>query len=84
MEYQKTDRGFEVVMNDSYPHQTSKRLVQQSSVILGNYSDALDRPGSSALWIDENHHLNREEVAELMSRLAAWLATGSLRISSDK
>lgn len=83
MDYQKTGRGFEVVMHDSYSNEPEPmRLVQQSSAIR-DYPDALQRPGSSCLWIGDNHHLNREEAAELMNRIATWLATGSLRISSD-
>lgn len=84
MDYQKTDRGFEVVMHNSYPHDLPVRLIQQSSAIRMEYPDAGERPGSSCLWIGDNHHLNREEVSELMCRLTAWLATGSLKIFTDK
>jgi hypothetical protein len=85
MRYVRTQRGFEQVLHDYYPPQTPvvlTRLVQQSSVV-GNYEDAMERPGSSALWLGENHHLSREEVAELRDRLTLWLATGSLRLQRD-
>lgn len=82
MELVDTARGFEVVTHPVYPssnpHSVSDRLVQQSSVV-GEYDDAMGRPGSSALWIGENHHLYREEVAELIGHLTRWLETGNLR-----
>lgn len=84
MHFTRTDRGFEVVPHPVHAADPPRdsRLVQQSSVI-GNYVDAMQRPGSSALWIGENHHLVREEVAALRDRLQAWLDTGSLRLVTD-
>lgn len=78
MKLEKTDRGFWNLVHPTYPPTRTKdsRLVSESSVIL--YDDALDHPGSSALWLGENHHLNREEVKELVGYLQRWLETGRL------
>lgn len=80
MQVTVSDRGFERIALPKYtePHEP-KRLVGQSSAI-GDYPDSFDRPGSSFLWIDEHHHLNREQVAELVKHLKAWLKTGSLEV----
>ena len=79
MQFSRSDRGFEFITHAPYPPDcgADERLVSQSSVI-GDYEDAMDRPGSSALWIGEHHHLNREEVAELVAYLTRWMATGHL------
>lgn len=85
MRYAKSARGFEVVTSPTYDTDRSRdandRVVRQSSAI-GDYEDA--RPGSSFLWLGEHHHLNREEVAELRDRLAAWLETGSLALPAER
>lgn len=85
MTFERTDRGFETVNHPIYADWDAHeaRIVQQSSFI-GNYTDALERPGTSALWIGRDHRLNREEVAELRDRLSEWLETGSLRMAWDK
>ena len=73
MKIEKTERGFIVVVHDTYssnPHPA--RLVGESSAI-GNDDDAFDNPGSSALWIGDNFHLNRKEVAELVGLLQGLL-----------
>lgn len=75
-----TARGFDLVAATTYPPVSGReqsRVVQQSSAV-GNYPDAFDRPGSSALWVGEHHHLNREQVAELVGYLTHWLTTGHL------
>ena len=54
MKVEYTERGFEFI--------SCKLLVQQSSII-GDYSDSLDKPGCSSLWIG-GEHLNREEVED--------------------
>lgn len=78
----KTPRGFEIIRyGDSYLPDNNPRLVQQSSAI-GNYEDSMGRPGSSFLWIGE-HKLDREDVAELVEHLQAWLKTGSLEIEAS-
>lgn len=92
MKFEETPRGFELVSHETYPPKEARhdpsplpdstRLVQQSSAI-GNYPDAMERPGSSFLWLGEHHHLNRDEVKELAKRLRVWLATGSLKIEGD-
>lgn len=77
-------RGFEVITHPKYDEDdnTPVRLVQQSSAI-GSYDDSWDKPGSSFLWIGEHHHLNREEVAQLVEHLQSWLATGRLELSRE-
>lgn len=80
MKKDTTARGFQVVAHDGYDTDESRglrRLVGESSAI-GVYEDSLDRPGSSYLWVGRDHHLNREEVAELVKYLQTWLATGRL------
>lgn len=76
MKVQHTQRGFELieVANlDGIP----MRLIQASSQV-GDYDDAWDRPGSSAVLIGSEHLLNREQAAELAAHLNAWARTGSL------
>ena len=82
MRTELTDRGFEVLEQDAYPPGTSMptALARQSSAI-GDYDDAMARPGSSALWIGVSHHLNREQVAQFVAHLTHWLETGSLALS---
>ena len=73
-----SDRGFYFLLEPNYtePH-AETRLVSESSAI-GDYEDSLDKPGSSFLWVGANHHLNREQVAELAAYLQNWLKTGRL------
>lgn len=78
MELKQTSRGFDWIEHPAYSIGEVKRLASQSSAI-GDYDDSLDRPGSSFLWIGESHHLNREEVAEFVKYLQAWLKTGSMK-----
>lgn len=80
-----TSRGFEVLEHPVYPPEPALDrpdpmgpLVAQSSAI-SDYPDAFDRPGSSYLWLGERHHLNREEVAQLVWHLKVWLETGHLQ-----
>lgn len=78
----KSERGFEFLQHPEYvPPWADKRLASQSSAV-GDYDDA--RPGTSFLWIGDDHHLNREEVSQLVRHLLAWLATGSLAITEDQ
>jgi len=74
-----THRGFVVVTHPQYlaPHE-EERLIQESSAI-----GDCPSPGGSFLWIGDDHHLNRDEVAELVSRMVTWLATGRLVDDSD-
>lgn len=79
MKVERTDRGFQVLKHEVYPPGAAKpdRLVQQSSAI-GEYPDSFDRPGSSFLWVGDNHHLSREEVRQFVTHLQSWLDTGYL------
>lgn len=81
MKAEKTDRGFVVVVHEKYQNEPGKmtRLIQESSAI-GDYENSFDCPGSSYLWVGQDHHLNREEVAELITRMKYWLKTGRLKI----
>lgn len=75
-----SDRGFQRLLHDGYPAERTKgvhRLAGQSSAI-GDYPDSFDRPGSSYLWIGDNHHLHREEVRAFIGHLQTWLDTGKL------
>lgn len=78
MKLGKSNRGFDFLEHNRYvePHDDI-RLASQSSAI-GEYEDSWDRPGSSFLWIGDNHHLNREQVAEFVEYLNRWLKTGRL------
>lgn len=76
----QTSRGFIVLEHPQYlPPHSESRLVGESSAI-GDYDDSFDKPGSSFLWVGEEHHLNREEVAELIVNLKRWLKTGRLTL----
>lgn len=82
MEASKSNRGFVFVMHPAYPPEhESKRLISESSAI-GDYADSFDNPGSSYLWIGDNHHLNREEVTELAARMNHWVETGRLQVDT--
>lgn len=80
MKVEKTDRGFPVIEHPVYASDTGEiaRLVQQSSAV-GDYPDAFVNPGSSFLYVGDAHHLNREEVVELIAHLQRWVETGDLR-----
>ena len=58
-------------------------LALESSAV-GDYDDSVDRPGSSFLWFGDHHHLNREEVSELVGFLQHWLDTGRLAGPKDE
>ncbi len=79
MKTEKTNRGFFVVTHEKYKNEPGEmtRLIQESSAI-GDYENSFSCPGSSYLWVGQDHHLNREEVAELITRMQRWLETGSL------
>ena len=66
----KTDRGFRIVTHEKYAGKLDEetRLVQESSAI-GDYEHSWDKPGSSFLWVGEDHHLNKEQVGELIDKL---------------
>lgn len=77
METKITNRGFAIVEQKEYTTDKISRLIQESSAV-GPYEDSLDKPGSSYLWVGENHHLNREEIEELVDKLNHWLKHGVL------
>lgn len=72
MKLEYSERGFEQLYLGEEPVAT----VRMSSKI-GDYPDAFDKPGSSALWIGDTQ-LDRNAVAELTGRLHWWLKTGTL------
>jgi|6_EtaG_2_1085325.scaffolds.fasta_scaffold04507_7 hypothetical protein len=82
MKSKATGRGFVRVEHAKYPPQEPENvqclLLQESSAI-GDYEDSMDNPGSSYLWVGDNHHLNREQVAEMISRMQYWLDTKRLQ-----
>ncbi len=80
MKAKKTERGFVIVEHEKYQNTPGemKRLIQESSAI-GDYEKSFNNPGSSYLWIGQDHHLNREEVRELINRMQCWLETGKLK-----
>ena len=59
-----------------------KKLIQESSA-MGDYKNSWERPGSSYLWVGEYHHLNREEVKELIKRMKHWLRKCRLKEDED-
>ena len=83
MNVRATDRGFRLVEHRKYASAPAvdTRLIQESSAI-GDYDDAMDNPGSSYLWIGDNHHLNREEIADLIGHLQYWLDNGRLHLEA--
>lgn len=91
MKASKTERGFICVEHEVYPPTSggvprdpkAKQLIQESSAV-GDYEDSFDKPGSSYLWVGEDHHLNREEVAELVERMTIWLRTGRLETEEKR
>ena len=71
-----SDRGFRGVDHPRYlnPHDNIQ-ILQESSAI-GDYDDSWDKPGSSYLWVGADHHLDRDEVRELIGYMKHWLKTG--------
>ena len=80
MKAKQTERGFIIIEHEMYASldHNKTRLIQESS-ILGDYQDSLDNPGSSCLWIGKDHHLNREEVKELIEYMQYWLDNKGLK-----
>lgn len=78
MEMKPTERGFAAIYCENYPKFEQARLVQESSAIR-EYDDAMEKPGSSCLWIGDDFHLNREQVRELVGVLQHWLRNKTLR-----
>ncbi len=72
----KSERGFQSIECEPYL-QGNTILIAQSSAI-GNYKDAIKKPGSSYLWVGHYHCLNREQVTQLRDYLNRWLEDGRL------
>lgn len=71
-----TERGFQGLEHDA---RHGWLLCVSGAIAWQKYADAFDRPGSSFLWVGDRHHLDRDEVRELVGYLQRWLETGSLR-----
>ena len=83
MKASKTVRGFIIVEHPCYTNpDVSSRVIQESSAV-GDSADAVNRPGSSFLWVGDDVHLNREEVVELIGRMQWWVDTGRLVVDDD-
>lgn len=73
-----SDRGFRFLTHPTYlDDKVTSRLASESSAV-GDHPDAVERPGSSFLWVGQDHHLSREEVAKLVAAMQHWLETGRL------
>lgn len=73
MRLEKSDRGFMLLLHETYAEKSEEaRLISESSAV-GDYEDSYDKPGSSYLWVGNNHHLNREEVKQLIACMQYWL-----------
>lgn len=80
MKVTKSERGFEFLEHDVYPPDADElysRLASQSSALDMEY-EGNAQPGSSYLWIGQNHHLNRKQVEQFVAHLQSWLETGQL------
>lgn len=77
------------VRNFQYIELPEGETLQQSSAI-GDYEDSLENPGSSFLWIGDEH-CDREAVKDYLDdgffsknlepHIEAWLTTGSLELT---
>jgi len=72
MKIYQDERGFRSIYHKPYPKGPKARIVKESSAV-GEYADAVTHPGSSFLWLGNDFHLNREEVATLIVILKLWL-----------
>lgn len=79
MKITKSDRGFQFIMWPNHVDGEKTRLVSQSSA-----TDLEHAPGETWLWIGEHHHLDVDEVSELIGHLQAWVKTGSLKTQPKK
>jgi hypothetical protein len=77
-----SERGFAFVMHEAFESQQPTRLISESSHI-GDYPDSAARPGSSGLWVGNDHRLDRQQVQELVDRMQHWLATGRLAVDTS-
>lgn len=74
MHSETTERGFRQIRHEKHQNMPVVQpiLVLESSAI-GEYEDSFQNPGSSYLWVGRDHHLDREQVGELISALQYWL-----------
>lgn len=81
MHAKKSERGYTFVLEEKYQNKRGEftPIIGESSAI-GDYDDSMAKPGSSFLWVGNDHHLNREQVRELIQRMEHWLATGRLAV----
>ena len=81
MKAEETERGFIRVMHEKYQNKPGEItcLVQESSAI-GDRDDSFENPGSSFLWVGNDHHLNRDEIRDLINRMQYWLDTKRLEL----
>jgi hypothetical protein len=79
MKASTTSRGFRLIEAEKYQNEPGEftHLVQESSAV-GDYEDSFDKPGSSFLWVGDDHHLSREEVSVLVGFMQEWLKSGRL------
>lgn len=78
-----SERGFRFLKKRNYsvrPQET--RVVSESSAI-GPYDDSMENPGSSYLWVGNDHHLNREESRTLALAILHWTIHGKLPDDSE-
>ena len=78
MHVNRTERGFEQLVHPECVSPQDVSSIAAMSFAVGDYENSHSDPGSSYLWIGKDHHLNREEVAELIAHLQRWLDTGSM------
>ena len=74
MKTKTSGRGFRYVLAEKYQNEPGEytRLLAESSAI-GDYEDAFDNPGGSYLWVGSDHHLSREEIADMIEVMQHWL-----------
>jgi hypothetical protein len=79
-EVHRSNRGFQYV---EFIDRSGRTCGLQQSSAIGDYDDAMERPGSSFIWLGiegpglGRMHLNRMDVAALIETLGRWLDTGS-------
>lgn len=75
-------RGFAAIEHDVYASEPAVKgkIIQESSAI-GDYDEGYKYPGSSYLWIGNDFHLDREEVAGLIALMQEWLK--NKRLTTD-
>ncbi len=85
MEVKEDHRGFYIILEEKYQNKPGEytRLIQESSAIR-DYEDSWDNPGSSYLWVGKDHHLNREQVKELIGYMQYWLDNKRLPLKAVK